>query len=127
MNFKKSPGYSLVISPWSARPIRLTFMYCPSYRMDPLMSITTTVAHLGLFLVLWISKSSDRNRTGNSPGLLSIALMTDCVVSKFAIESPKSYGLVDGSSTLPSPTILPSCRPDRDAFSCEKIRARSRL
>jgi hypothetical protein len=72
------------------------------------MSMTTTVAHLGVLRVRWISMSSGARRMGSPPPVRIMVLMSEPGMSMCAGESPNSYSLVRGSSTAPSPAIGPS-------------------
>ncbi len=103
-----------------ASAIRLTLMYWPSYRIEPLMSITTQVAHLGVLRVRWISMSSWCSRSRRVRCRRPVPAAQRHVherlrESTFAIESPNSYGLVVGSSTAPSPSDRPLMPALRDA------------
>ena len=87
--------------------MRLTFTYWPAWRIEPLMSMTTTVAHLGQLRVRWIWMSSGLMRTGRPGPWRNMALIRVWGMSMCVSESPNSYGLVCCISTAPSPTMGP--------------------
>ncbi len=135
----KSPGYSVRISPSSASAMRLHCTYCPPNLIEPDMSMHRTLAHLGLFFVRCVWRSSIEMRSLASPALgpalaalRATAFPTVPTMSMCAAESPNSYAFVRCISTAPSPAIGPAWRPDRAAcrslkISCSTLRWKTRI
>ena len=82
--------------------------------------MSTQVAHLGVLRVRWTWMSSRVEPHGHARAVAHQRVDERAGMSRFVIESPNSYCFVACSSTAPSPTTGPWCRPVRDGANSLK-------